>query len=57
MYLHTFSIVAATNLTSPSYTEVGEEPFSLAWASGSVPVVAPPTCIVYCSCHMDWMPI
>ncbi|KAI1062531.1 hypothetical protein LB506_005969, partial [Fusarium annulatum] len=32
-----------TDLTSPSNTEVGEELFSLVWASGSVPVVAPPT--------------
>ncbi|KAI1032216.1 hypothetical protein LB503_010780 [Fusarium chuoi] len=39
-----------TDLTAPSYTEVGEELFSLVWASGSVPVVAPPTyvlCFVY----------
>lgn len=49
MYLDTFSSVARylhTDLTSPSYTEVGEEPFSLAWASGSMPVVGPPTCVL-----------
>ncbi|EGU82317.1 hypothetical protein IWW34DRAFT_785905 [Fusarium oxysporum f. sp. albedinis] len=33
---HFYSCLLHINPTSPSYTEVGEEPFSLAWASGSV---------------------